>query len=246
MKKASLITVCFNSSQTIRRTFDSVLRQSYPDIEYLVIDGQSSDGTLDIIREYEPLFQGKMKWISEKDEGIYDAMNKGIRMASGELIGIINSDDYYEDNAVELMINAMTQEPYQVLYGEIRRWQDGVEESVGLLTHTFLRDRMIHHPACFVTKAVYRDFGAFDIQYPCVADYDFMLRMTEKKEVKFYPIYQLIANFTAGGMCATEKAYLDLLRMRHNRKLISAWEYRKQLLINKIYHFFAQAKNLWN
>ena len=100
MKKISIITVCFNSQKTIGRTFDSVLRQTYPNIEYLVIDGQSTDGTTDIIREYEPLFQGRMKWVSEKDEGIYDAMNKGIRMATGDLIGILNSDDYYEDNAV--------------------------------------------------------------------------------------------------------------------------------------------------
>lgn len=244
MNKVSIITVCFNSSKTIRRTFDSVLRQSYPDIEYLVIDGRSSDGTIEIIREYEPLFQGRMKWISESDEGIYDAMNKGIRMASGTLIGIINSDDYYEDDAVEIMVNAMTEDKYQILYGEVRTWRDGQEESVGLLTHTFLRDRMICHPACFVSRSVYRDFGGFDVQYPSVADYDFMLRMTEEKEVKFYPVYRLIANFTTGGMCATETAYLDLLKMQRNWGLISMWEYRKQMTINKLYHLFCAGKRI--
>ena len=81
MKKVSIITVCFNSSKTIRRTLESVLQQSYSEIEYLIIDGASTDITVDIIKEYEPLFQGRMKWVSEKDDGIYDAMNKGIRMA---------------------------------------------------------------------------------------------------------------------------------------------------------------------
>ena len=245
MKKISIITVCFNSKKTIRRTFDSVLHQTYPNIEYLVIDGQSSDGTRDIIREYEPLFQGRMQWVSEKDEGIYDAMNKGIRMAKGDLIGILNSDDYYEDNAVEIMVNAMTQEPYQILYGEIRTWQDGREESVGLLTHTFLKDRMIYHPACFVSRSVYRDFGGFDLQYPSVADYDFMLRMSEKNEIKFYPVYQLIANFTTGGMCSTETAYLDLLVMQRNWGLISRREYRKQMIINKLYHVYCAGSKIF-
>lgn len=104
MIKVSIVTVCYNSSKTIRKTFDSVLEQTYPEIEYLVIDGKSSDATVDIIKEYEPRFMGRMHWISEKDNGIYDAMNKGINMSTGELIGILNSDDYYEADAVNTMV----------------------------------------------------------------------------------------------------------------------------------------------
>ena len=128
MTKVSIITVCYNSSMTIRRTFDSVLNQTYADIEYIVVDGASTDGTIEIIKEYEPLFEGRMCWISEKDNGIYDAMNKGISMAEGELIGIINSDDYYEPDAVECMVNAMTNDKYQILYGSMRTWKNGEEE----------------------------------------------------------------------------------------------------------------------
>lgn len=186
-----------------------------------------------------------MKWISEKDKGIYDAMNKGICMASGELIGIINSDDYYEDNAVEIMATAMTKEKYQILYGETRIWRDGQVESVGLLTHTFLRDRMIYHPACFVSRAIYKDFGGFDMQYPSVADYDFMLRMMEHKEVKFYPVYKMVANFSLGGMCTTETAYLDLLRLQRNWGIISEWKYKKQIIINRLYHLFCAGKSIF-
>ena len=92
-KKVSIITVCYNSSRTIQRTFESVLGQSYPEIEYLVIDGRSTDGTVDIIKKYETLFQGRMRWVSEEDEGIYDAMNKGLALGSGACSGIRGSDD---------------------------------------------------------------------------------------------------------------------------------------------------------
>lgn len=227
MTKVSIITVCFNSSKTIRKTFESVLHQTYEDIEYVVVDGASTDGTVEMIKEYEPLFQGRMKWISEKDNGIYDAMNKGIRMAQGSLIGIINSDDYYEPDAVEIMVNALTEEKYQILYGAMRTWKDGEEESISISSHKFLKDRMINHPSCFVTKAVYEDFGYFDTKYVSVADYDFMLRMSEKDEVIFKPVYSIIANFSLGGMCSTGDAYMELEKMRRNRGMISEQQYRK-------------------
>ena len=91
--KISLITVTFNSGGTLRDTIQSVLSQTYYDIEYIIVDGHSQDNTVDIIKEYEPLFDGRLKWISEKDQGLYDAMNKGFQMATGDMVGIINSDD---------------------------------------------------------------------------------------------------------------------------------------------------------
>lgn len=92
--KVSLVTVTFNSDQTLRDTIQSVFNQIYSDIEYIIIDGLSKDNTVDIIRKYEPQFQGRLKWISERDNGLYDAMNKGIRMSTGDIVGIINSDDF--------------------------------------------------------------------------------------------------------------------------------------------------------
>ena len=89
--KISLITVTFNSASTLRDTFDSVLKQEYVDYEYIVVDGGSKDTTVDLIKEYEPLFNGRMRWISERDNGMYDGINKGIRMSTGEIVGIINS-----------------------------------------------------------------------------------------------------------------------------------------------------------
>ena len=98
--KISIITVSFNSSETIRDTIESVLNQTYTDIEYIIVDGNSTDNTVEIIKEYEPIFGSRMKWISEKDNGLYDGMNKGIKMASGDVVGIINSDDFYHRNDI--------------------------------------------------------------------------------------------------------------------------------------------------
>ena len=98
--KISLITTSYNSEITISDTLSSVLLQSYSNIEYIIVDGGSSDETISIIKEYEPLFNGRLKWISEKDDGIYDAMNKGIQMASGDIVGILNSDDLFFDSNV--------------------------------------------------------------------------------------------------------------------------------------------------
>ena len=98
--KISLITVTYNSSKTLLDTLQSVLNQTYSDIEYIIVDGASKDSTVSIIEEYEPKFNGRMKWISEPDKGLYDAMNKGIRMATGDVVGILNSDDLFMDNNV--------------------------------------------------------------------------------------------------------------------------------------------------
>ena len=233
----TVITVCYNSESTIRKTFESVLHQTYNNIEYIVIDGQSTDGTIEIIKEYEPLFEGRMKWISELDKGIYDAMNKGIKMASGELIGIINSDDYYEPNAVEDMMAAVSEEPYQILYGFLRTLKDGIETGISLSSHVLLRERMIDHPACFVTKRLYEDLGTYDTEFVSAADYDFMLRMAEKPEVHFQPVYKLIANFATGGMCASSKAYYDLLKVQKKHGIITEKEYKKIVLKCKTYDF---------
>ena len=233
----TLITVCYNGEATIRRTFDSVLQQTYKNIEYIVIDGQSKDGTLEIIKEYEPLFEGRMKWVSEPDKGIYDAMNKGIRMASGELIGIINSDDYYEPDAVEQMVLAMNDEPYQILYGFLRTLSNGVEKSITIASHLFLREEMISHPSCFITKQLYNDLGEYDTQFVSAADYDFMLRMSENHKVHFQPVYKLIANFSTGGMCASSKAYYDLLKVQKKHGIITEKEYNKVVFKCKLYDF---------
>ena len=233
--KVSIITVCYNSSSTIKKTIESVLNQSYKNIEYIIVDGASTDDTMKIVNEYVPLFGDRLHIISESDKGIYDAMNKGISIASGDIVGILNSDDYYEVDAVMHIVDAMTQDKYQILYGFIRMINEsGMEVTTERISHNVLEQRMIAHPACFVTKSVYDDFGVFDLQYISVADYDFMLRMYRNKEVNFVPVDVVITNFVLGGMSASTTAWLDLLKLKSNYNFISKKEYTKEVIKNKI------------
>lgn len=216
----SIITVCYNSEKTIKQTIESVLNQTYPHIEYLIVDGRSTDHTLQIVNRYRMAFGERMKVVSEPDSGIYDAMNKGIRMALGELIGIVNSDDFYEHDAVEKMVKVYRKDMCAVLYGEVRNLVDDREESVSIVSHQFLDRRMIGHPACFITKSAYDRYGLYDTKYYSVADYDLMLRYRNSKGVEFLPVYEIITNFRSGGMCSSQKAYFDLLNLQRDYGMI--------------------------
>ncbi len=233
----SIITVCYNSEKTIEQTIQSVLRQTYPHIEYIIIDGKSTDDTMKIVEKYRGEFAGRMKVVSEPDQGIYDAMNKGIRMASGELIGIINSDDYYEADAVETMVRHMPKESYAVLYGEMRYLVDGVEESVTIVSPHFLERRSMNHPSCFITRKTYEKYGMYDTQYCCVADYDLFLRYKEHTEIAFVPVYEIIANMRNGGASSAQRAYFDLLKLRVQYGMMTkreAWVLRKKARLARI------------
>ncbi len=232
--RVSIITPCFNSESTIERTIKSVLGQTYENLEYLIIDGGSTDRTLKLAGKYEPLFGGRMRIISEPDDGIYDAMNKGIKNTSGELIGIINSDDYYEADAVENVVSAMSDQEYQILYGMMRIISGGIETKVTMPKHENLSEEMIAHPTCFVTKKVYTDFGMFDTKYRSCADHDFMLRMREHQEVTFVPVYKILASFTEGiGMSSKGASMMEAFEMLKAHGILSKRQYRS---ISASYH----------
>lgn len=217
----SLITPCFNSEKTIEATIRSVYEQTYTDFEYIIIDGGSNDNTVSIIKKWIPLFEGRLSYISEADKGIYDAMNKGINMAQGDLIGIVNSDDWYEKNTVELITKHYTGADYEVVYGMQRTVSESKEVMVFIKNHEFLPDNMITHPTCFVTKKTYQDFGYFDLTYKSSADYDFMLRMFFNKKVKFTPIYSILSNFAAGGMSSGQVGVRENARIKLKYGIIS-------------------------
>lgn len=222
--KVSIITVCFNSEKTIERTIKSVFDQTYKNIEYIIIDGASTDKTLEIIDGYRDQFRERLKVVSEKDDGIYYAMNKGIALSTGTLIGIINSDDWYEVDAVQKMVNAYEEDhnnPLTVYYGNTGMIRDNQLLSVSKSEHNRLEDGMISHPSCFVTKEAYDKLGVYNTDYPSVADYDLMLRYKRAGRVDFVNVNEHIANFTLGGMSSTGKAYIDLLRLKMNYKKIS-------------------------
>ncbi len=222
----TVITPCYNSVKTIQKTLDSVLGQTWNHIEYIIVDGGSTDGTLEVIEENRTKFGDKLTLISEPDQGIYDAMNKGIRRANGELIGIVNSDDYYEKDAVEQMVKAAKDVPYQILYGFERTLQDGKEASIVFHHHQNLKNQMITHPTCFVSKKLYEDFGVFSMDYKYSADYEFMLRMSENAAVEFVPVYALISNYALGGASGTGDAYLETQRLLCEHGMVSTKRYR--------------------
>lgn len=229
--KVSIITPCLNSAGTIRQTIESVLNQTYKNIEYIVVDGGSSDGTQDLIREYLPKFQGRMRYVSEKDRGIYDAMNKGIRMSHGRLIGIINSDDYYEPDAVENAVTHMTDDRYQVIYGYCRVLSNRQVTDVLKNSHHDLADQMIPHPTCFVTRSVYCDFGMFLKTFKIANDYELMCRLYKSGEVKFIQIRRVLANFRTGGACSNiERTEWESAVIAYYHKMVSFRTMVKKML----------------
>lgn len=215
--KVSIITPCFNSEKTIRDTIESVLNQTYKNIEYIIVDGLSTDRTLDVIKEYEPLFRGRMRYISESDHGIYNAMNKGIRMSSGQLIGIINSDDYYETDAVETAINNMSSAQCQVIYGYMGVLKGNTLRFITKDNHINLNDKMIPHPTCFVTRRTYQKYGLFLEWFKVAADYELMLRLHTKDDVVFTQVKKAQAYFRLGGASANDKYDLEreIARVMH-------------------------------
>lgn len=238
----SIITPCFNSEKTIGRTIESVLNQTYKNIEYIIIDGASTDNTLGIIRNYEHYFNGRMRVISEEDSGIYDAMNKGISLAKGELIGIVNSDDYYNSDSVEIIVGNLLDKKYQVLYGFQRNLKDGKETKVCIYHHDSLDQQMITHPTCFVTKSVYEDFGIYNSQYKSSADYEFMLRIFYEGTVTFKPVYHIISNFAEGGMSGSQIGVQETALLKLKFGIISKNRYRSIIIRSKLYQLIKERK----
>ncbi len=229
--KISIITVCRNSDATIEKTINSVISQSYKNIEYIIIDGVSTDGTLEIIKKYA-LADERIKYISEKDSGIYDAMNKGLAMASGTVIGIINSDDIYLPDAIQKSLDNIVKNSAKsgtglaVSYGLLRKiYADGSFVISGGSPDR-LRYGMINHPTYFVTKAVYEKFGYFDTSYRIAADYDFALRLFSSGNVMFIPIDDILVNFSACGISSVDyRVRLEELNIKKKYKLISGSGY---------------------
>ncbi len=213
----TVLTPCFNSGQTIEKTLECIENQTYKNIEYIIVDGGSTDNTLKLIERHRSRLPERTTVISERDNGIYDAMNKGIRRAKGHLIGIVNSDDYYERDTVEQVVDHYGNHRYEILYGMQRTYLDGREKAVVIYHHDFLPQQMITHPTCFVTKATYEQFGGFDTQYRSAADYDLMLRYFKSGEVVFTPIYRVLSNFQLGGMSSSQTGVREnaLVRSRH-------------------------------
>lgn len=205
MIKVSIITVVLNGAKTIEQTIQSVLEQTYSEIEYIVIDGGSTDGTLDIIRRYS---DGIAHWESAPDRGIYNAMNKGISQCHGEIIGIINSDDWYEHGAVEKMVGAFNQRnDLGVVFGDLYLIKDGNDNELQIRKlspfSSLWHDMSVNHPTMFVKKEVYDIYGLFDERFMISGDYEIVNRFWSRR-VKFGYINSPMAYYRVNGMSATQ------------------------------------------
>ena len=199
--KVTIITICFNSEAVIKKTIESVLNQTYTDVEYLIIDGASKDKTVEIAESYKDAFAEKgieYKIFSEPDKGIYDAMNKGIAKATGELVGLINSGDFYEPIMIETAVKAYEEKPYDIFYGDINLIKDNGRIIVKKSKYDKLpTSRHWNHPTMVVRKAYYDEIGA----YKCEGihdDFEFFLR-ARKKNARITIKNVTLANFITGG-----------------------------------------------
>ncbi len=182
--KVTIVTTSFNSSSTIRHTIESVLRQSYADIEYLIVDGKSTDGTIGIVREYESRFNGRLRWISEPDKGIYDAMNKGIGMATGDVIGFLNSDDFFtSSDSLECLVNALERSGADAVYGDVHYVQKDdllrcvrYYSSEGFRRYKMRFGYMPAHPTFYCRREIFERHGLFDTSLKVASDFELLLR----------------------------------------------------------------------
>lgn len=202
--KISLITVTYNSSKTLSATLSSVLFQTYSDIEYIVVDGLSEDNTVSIIEEYSHLFAGRLRFLSEPDKGIYDAMNKGIQMATGDIIGILNSDDLLMDDDVLKDIALAFDDKTDAICGNlyfvdvndvnhvVRIWK-------GSPYRSFTKGWHPAHPTFYARRQVYEKYGAFDITFDLSADFELMLRLIEKYHICIKYVDRYMVKMRVGG-----------------------------------------------
>lgn len=203
--KVSIITVCYNAESTIEFALQSVLNQDYKDIEYIVIDGASSDNTPSIIKKYE----GKIaKIVSEKDNGMYYALNKGIELATGDVVGLLHADDFYASNKIiSRIVTEFQSKNIDAVYGDLqyvfkedinkvfRNWNSNPYNP-----SLFLKGWMPPHPTFFVKRECYKDFGKFNTTFSISADYELMLRFLYKHNIKATYIPEVIVKMRVGGV----------------------------------------------
>ena len=206
--KISIITTTYNSERTLRDTIESVLVQTHKDIDYWIIDGGSTDSTLSIIEEYAPEFGERLHYISEHDHGIYDAMNKGIKRAKGDIVGILNSDDYFtSDDVLETVNKAMTDSSIDAVYADIHFIHPDHPDKVvryyssAMFSPFWLRfGFMPAHPSFYVRRSVYERHGLFATDYQIAPDYDLMVRLLWKERLRTKYIKKDFVTMRTGGM----------------------------------------------
>jgi glycosyltransferase len=226
--KISVITAVYNRQETVQQALESIFSQTYSEVETVVVDGMSTDGTLNVLEMLRPKID---VFISERDSGIYDALNKGIKNSTGEVVGFLHADDVFENNEVIEKIASVFQDPtIDAIYGDlvyvrhddlsqvIRYWKSGFYDDAALK-----RGWMPPHPTFYVRRGVYDRLGGFDTQYRIAADYDSVLRFLAVGKIRAAYIPQVLVRMRAGGisnrslMSVIRKSREDLEVLRRNK-----------------------------
>lgn len=252
--KVSIITVCFNSARTISDTIYSVANQDYTDIEHIIIDGGSTDGTMDIVIKANSV----TKYISEPDKGIYDAMNKGIAMATGDVIGTLNADDFYAtSSAIDTVAKSFLDTQIDACFADlvyvdtndtsqiIRYWKSNPFQP-----GAFKLGWMPAHPTFFVRSSIYKKYGVFDLRYQLAADMQLLFRLLEKHKINTVYLPEVLIKMRMGG--ATNKSIKNIFEQ--NREILSVlddyYEHSSRLkfffnkLVDRVKQFFLRPKKL--
>lgn len=225
-KKISLITICFNSEKSLQRTIDSVRLQSYPNLEYIIVDGASKDATLRIIRLNDDVVS---RFISEPDKGIYDAINKGLRMATGDVIGLLHADDTFADSDVLEQVNSVFENnEVDALYGDlvyvkrnkgqekiVRDWKAGI-----YIEGSFRTGWMPPHPTFYIKRNFLEKIGGYNADFKLAGDYEFMLRAIHVHQAKLFYLKKYMVKMTVGG--ASNSSLSN--RLKANKEDMKAWK----------------------
>ena len=206
--KISIITVTFNRASVIRDAIEGVLCQKYKDYEYIIVDGLSNDNTNDILKEYEPKFEGRMRWISEPDKGLYDAINKGFRMATGDVVGIINSDDFFHrEDTFDIIAKTFDDPNVDAIYGDERDVdENNINKVVRIDKGSSFRPWMYRiglmpaHQTFYARRWAFDKYGYYKTDYKIAADFELMLRFAYVNNVRFKYVPEQLLTFRTGGV----------------------------------------------
>lgn len=214
--KVSVVTTTYNDIENLKRILAEVKKQTYPNIEHIIVDGGSTDGTVDLLKELEEKEPGRISWMSEKDNGIYDAINKGICMATGEIVGCC-FDRYADEGVLMRMVEIMEKEGTDGVHGDlcymdgdriVRKWHQGQ----GVIRSGW----MPGHPTLYLKKEVYDRFGLYRTDYRISGDYEFMVRILYRKEVTLSYLPEILIYMSHGGTSTNSlRAYVESMMEGH-------------------------------
>ena len=243
--KISIITVTYNSAHTIRDTIESVLNQTYKNIEYIIVDGKSNDETLEVVQEYESRFGGRMICLSDPDEGIYDAMNKGILRSTGEVIGILNSDDFFtSDKVIEKVVHKLSICQADAVYGDIHFVEpSNLKKCVRYYSSKIFKPELMRlgfmpaHPSCYIKRHCFASTGLYNTQYKIGADFEFLLRLIVLKKYKFVYMPIDFVTMRIGGLSTRGMNSLALIMKEHQKALKENGLYSNRFFLSLRYFY---------